>query len=116
MSRFLVLIAYRPEGWNEASPEQQQQWMADHGRFHAAVGDAMVAGEALAPPATAATLRHTEGRPVVTDGPFTELAEVIGGLYLIDAADRATVERWCELLPSCYTLEIRPCVDVEVPG
>ena len=45
------------------------------------------AGEALHPIATATTVRVRDGRTVTTDGPFAETKEVLGGFYIVDAAD-----------------------------
>lgn len=108
--RYLVLIAHEPGGWDRATTEQQQEWLADHQRFHERVGEAVLATAALAGPEAATTLRHVHGRPVLTDGPFAETAEVIGGFYLLDAPDLDTVTGWCELLPNGYSLEVRPCL------
>jgi hypothetical protein len=113
--KYLILIAYPPDGWSKASPEQQQRWMADHGRFHDTVGSAILGGEALAGPDTATTMRHVAGKPVLTDGPFAETAERIGGFYLVEAPDLDTVTGWCEILPDGYSLEIRPCITVDLP-
>ena len=61
--KYLVLIAYRPGGWEEASDAQRAEWMDDHNRFHATVGSNILAGEALAGPEAATTLRHQDGQP-----------------------------------------------------
>ena len=112
--KYLVLIAYRPGGWEEASDAQRAEWMDDHNRFHATVGSNIVAGEALAGPDAATTLRHKDGQPTLTDGPFAETAEMIGGFYLLEAPDLDTVTGWCEILPKGYSLEIRPCISMDM--
>ena len=88
--------------------------MDDHNRFHATVGSNIVAGEALAGPDAATTLRHKDGQPTLTDGPFAETAEMIGGFYLLEAPDLDTVTGWCEILPKGYSLEIRPCISMDM--
>lgn len=113
MTKFLVLIAYQPGGWEQASPEEQQAFHDQHHAFDAAVGDGLLAGEALGDTTDATTLRHVDGKPVLTDGPFAETAEMIGGFYLVEAADRDQVVQWCKLLPPSYSLEIRPCITIE---
>ena len=112
--RYVVLIAYNPGVWNAASPQQQEAWHQGHVRFHREVGEHLLSGEALAGVGTATTMRHRDGQIVLTDGPFAETAEVIGGYYLLSAADLDLVTAWCELLPDCYALEIRPCVEIDV--
>lgn len=59
-------------------------------------------------------MRHKDGRPTLTDGPFAETTETIGGYYLVEATDLDQAVAWCELLPDCYSLEIRPVVDIDV--
>lgn len=113
--RYFVTIAYAPTVWSQASEEVRQQYHREHLAFHKAVAERahLVAGEALAGPETATTLRHSNGRPVLTEGPFTETAEVVGGFYLVDADDLDVMTELCELLPKAYSLEIRPVVQVE---
>ena len=114
--KYFVLIAHSPTGWSSMSADEQADAMRQHGDFHRAVGSGMLAGEALADPEAATTLRHKDGQPTLTDGPFAETAEIIGGFYLIDAPDLDTLTDWCRLLPKGYSLEIRPCIDVSVPA
>lgn len=61
---------------------------AAHGRFGEEAGDAVRGGAAVHPAATATTVRVRDGEVLVTDGPFTESAEVVGGLYLFTARTR----------------------------
>jgi hypothetical protein len=114
--KYFVLIAHSPTGWSSMSADEQAESMNDHVRFHQAVGEHMLGGEALADSDAATTLRHVDGQPVLTDGPFAETAEMIGGFYLIDAPDLDTVVEWCRILPHGYSLEIRPCVEIDLPG
>ncbi|WP_446666667.1 YciI family protein [Flexivirga sp. B27] len=113
MTKYLVLIAYEPGGWANASAEEQQAFHDQHHAFDTAVGAGLLAGQALDGPETATTLRHVNGEPALTDGPFAETAEMIGGFYLVEAADRRQVVEWCKLLPPSYSLEIRECVTIE---
>ena len=55
----------------------------------------------------------TSGEIVVTDGPFVETKEALGGFYVVDAPDLDTITELCQLLPSTYTIEIRPVVVIE---
>ena len=114
--KYLVLIAYPSDGWSSMTADEQAESHKDHVRFHQAVGEHILGGEALASSSAATTLRHVGGQPVLTDGPFAETAEIIGGFYLIDAPDLDTLTDWCRLLPKGYSLEIRPCIDVRVPA
>jgi hypothetical protein len=49
---------------------------------------------------------------VVTDGPFAETAEQLGGFYLVDARDLDTMVDLCDLLPRDYVIEVRPVADM----
>jgi hypothetical protein len=113
--KYIVLMA-APEGdWDAASPEQRQQEMDAHTAFHKAVAERarMLAGEALADSSRARTLRHADGRPVVTEGPFAEGVEQLGGFYLLDADSDQTVLDLCGLLPPSYAVEVRPVIEIE---
>lgn len=68
----------------------------------------------LHPVATATSVRIREGKRVVTDGPFAETKEQLGGYYLIDAVDLDDAIRVAERIPPVKwgTVEIRPIVDL----
>ncbi|HKT04675.1 MAG TPA: YciI family protein [Rugosimonospora sp.] len=86
MAQYLILIYESEEGWATATPEVYEQTMAAHMRFPeqaAALGGTVVGGNALQAVATATTIRDD----VVTDGPFVETKEALGGYYLIEAED-----------------------------
>ena len=70
----------------------------------------------LHPIATATSVRVRDGKRLVTDGPFAETREQLGGYYLIDAADLDEAIRIAERIPPARvgTVEIRPVM--EIPG
>jgi hypothetical protein len=111
----VVLMAAVEGGWETATAQQRQEVMDAHTAFHQAVAEraTMLAGEALAESPEARTLRHVDGEAVVTQGPYTEAAEQIGGFYLIEAESLDVVVDLCALLPSSYAVEVRPVVEVE---
>jgi hypothetical protein len=113
--KILVLLAEREGEWANASAEQRQQVMDAHTAFHKGVAEraVMLAGEALAASDEARTLRHADGAPIVTEGPFAETAEQIGGFYLLEAESMEVVLDLCRLLPSTYAVEVRPAIDLE---
>ena len=59
----------------------------------------LVAAEALQPVRTARTVRVRHGKPVITDGPFTETKEMLAGFYLIDATDQDEAMRIAAAIP-----------------
>jgi len=116
MKYFVLLAGYgEMPGWDELTPEEQEAGMAKHvafGEACAARGDVeIVSAEALGDGSTATTLRTRGGEMAITDGPFAEAAEQIGGYYLLDAPDLDTVIELCRILPA-YDIDIRPVLDL----
>jgi len=70
----------------------------------------------LQPTATATSIQVRDGKRLVTDGPFAETREQLGGYYLIDASDLDEAMRIAERIPAARwgTIEIRPVM--EIPG
>ncbi|MEO7069333.1 MAG: YciI family protein [Nostocoides sp.] len=112
---YVILVAADPTGWSEATLDQRQASHAAHIAFERAVAanGRKLAGAALADADTATTLRATNGQWAVTDGPFVELTEQIGGFYLVDLPDLDTVISVAKLLPQSYAVEIRPTLEIE---
>jgi hypothetical protein len=82
MAKYLILIYESEQVWENASEAQWQAAMAEHGRFAQQVpeqGGKILGGEALQPTSTATTIRGD----VVTDGPFVETKEALGGYYVV---------------------------------
>lgn len=116
MKYFVLLAGYGElPTWDELSPEEQEAGMAQHMAFAEACeardGVEMLSGEALGEGAMATTLRTRGGEMTVTDGPFAEAAEQIGGYYLLEAPDLDTVIELCRVLPP-YDIDIRPVLDL----
>lgn len=114
--RYFVLLAGYGEmpSWDELSQEQQEAGMARHVAFAEACaahdGVAMVNEAALGDGSMATTLRTRAGELTITDGPFAEAAEQVGGYYTLDAPDLDTVIELCRLLPA-YDIDIRPVLE-----
>jgi hypothetical protein len=72
-----------------------------------------LAGEDLEPTSRATTVRVRNGRISVTDGPFAETKEQLGGFYLIEAGDLDDAVRTASRIPSARygTIEVRPIQD-----
>jgi hypothetical protein len=114
--KYFVLLAGDGEmpSWDELTPEGREEGMAKHMAFDEACaarpGVELVGGEALGDGSMATTLRTRGGEMTVTDGPFAEAAEQIGGYYVLDAPDLDTVIELCNVLPA-YDIDIRPVID-----
>ena len=72
-----------------------------------------LAGEALQGAASATSLRVRNGRRIVTDGPFAETKEQLGGFYLVEAANLDEALDWAAKIPNAAngTIEVRPVWD-----
>ncbi|NLD77142.1 MAG: hypothetical protein GX643_10790 [Acidimicrobiales bacterium] len=101
--------------WDQLDAEEQEAGMAKHAEFDKEcanrAGVEIVSAEALDDGSMATTLRTRGGEMTVTDGPFAEATEQIGGYYLLDAPDLDTVIDLCRMLPA-YDIEIRPVPDM----
>ena len=68
----------------------------------------------LQPVRSATTVRVRDGETLLTDGPFAELKEQIGGYYLLECASLDDALRWAATIPAARSgsVEVRPVVDV----
>ena len=117
--RYLLLI-YSEEPTGAPDPAEVEQVMNEYWAYEQAVGEARVkqAGEALQPAATATTVRLKDGERVVTDGPFAETREVLGGFYLIDVPDLDAALDWAARCPGAKygSIEVRPVMEFDAPA
>lgn len=87
MSKYLALI-FEDTRWEQPDPSELGPLLQQHVEFGEKNRDAVLGGEALAWRSTATSIRpDSNGGFVVTDGPFVETKENLGGYYLIEAAD-----------------------------
>lgn len=82
--KVLVLIYGDEEKWESLTAEEAEEVNAHHRAFAAVAAAKLVTGAELAPTESATTVRVRDGQTVVTDGPFAETTEVLGGFYLLD--------------------------------
>ncbi len=115
-----ALLIYTEEP-AEAPPEEiMAAEMEAYNAFgqHITENGAMKGGEALAPTATATTVRVRDGRTISTDGPFAETKEVLGGFYLVEAADLDEAIGYAAMIPGAKrgSIEVRPVWDFSNPS
>jgi len=108
MAQYLILIYENENDYATASPDVFGQVMAAHNRFAEQVGELggqILGGNALEPTGTATTIRSD----VVTDGPFVESKEALGGYYLVEAKDLDHALEIGKLCPARFGgVEVRP--------
>jgi len=93
MATYLLLIYGDEQRWQSMTPDERAEIDAGHRRFRERAGSSVLASGELEPSGTATTLRArpagaapSDG-PSVTDGPFLESKEVVGGFYVVDVPD-----------------------------
>ena len=113
--KYMLLLASDPA--DEPMPDSDTfgPYMAEWAAYSQALVEAgaLVGGEALEGPETASTVRVRDGKRLVTDGPFIESKEVVGGFYLIDVANLDEALEWAARIPNAHfgTVEVRPVAD-----
>jgi hypothetical protein len=110
MSEYLILI-YSDEKQYEASDQATfDKVMAAHIAFGTKHGDAIRGGNALEASSTATSIRHSlAGEVSVTDGPFGETKEALGGYYIVEAADLDAALEIAKDVPAEFGgVEVRP--------
>ena len=112
MSKYAILIYDDPTGYANMSPEAWAAVIDAHNAFAASVfelGGSLEGGSALANTTTATSIR---GGTTVTDGPFLETKEALGGFYVVEARDLDHALEMAKLCPAPFGgVEGRPIVD-----
>jgi hypothetical protein len=100
--RFMMLMI--PLGYETASPDVQldPERVAAMMKYNEALQAAgvLITLDGLHPPSMGARVSFATGKPVVTDGPFTESKEVLGGYWMIDVASRDEAIAWASRCPA----------------
>jgi hypothetical protein len=113
--RYMLLIYADESQMGNASEAEQQAEMQRWSAYTEAMREAGVslAGDALQPTATATTVRENGGQPLVTDGPFAETREQLGGYYLLDVPDVDEAIKWANRCPGAKygSIELRPIME-----
>jgi hypothetical protein len=115
--RYLCLLAGEPDVASPAPGSAEFQQMMDDYRAATAAMDesgVLVDSAPLQLPSNARSLRLRNGKPLVTDGPFVEIKEVIGGYYVLDCADMDEALRWAATIPAARygVIEVRPLMTI----
>jgi hypothetical protein len=110
--QYALLIYGDEKVWESFTEVQEQENHVGHARFMKLLAerDAMRGGAELSRANTATTIRRTgDGGVSVTDGPFAEAAEQLGGFYLVEAADLDEAIALAKAMPEAI-VEVRPVV------
>ncbi len=102
------------ETWHDSNQADWEAEMQLHTDFAAAVeaaGCQITGGAALERQSTATVVHRSDGQVRITDGPFAEAKEVIGGFYLIEAPNLDAALEVAKVCPSAH-VEVRPAMDL----
>jgi hypothetical protein len=102
--QYLLALYTEESGWGKMTAEQQQQGMAAYAAYTEALKGAGVLKNSnrLQPSASATTLRITDGKSQVLDGPFADSKEQLAGYYLIDVPDLDAALSWAGRCPAAH--------------
>jgi hypothetical protein len=99
--RFMLMVI--PKGYETAAPDAlpSAEAVAKMMEYNKSLQKAgvLLALDGLLPPSTGARISYTDGKPTVTDGPFAEAKEVIGGYWIIRAHSREEAIEWAKRAP-----------------
>jgi hypothetical protein len=108
----MLMFISDDSNWDPNAPEIQEaykrvnQWFEEHRKSGKIYG-----GEELKGTNTATTVRQRNGKITVTDGPFTEAKESIGGYALVDVKDLDEAIAMAKTWPVLSTIEVRPLIE-----
>ncbi|MGZ8697889.1 MAG: YciI family protein [Gaiellaceae bacterium] len=115
--QFTLIVTMDPEQAPAAGSIREGEFFSAFFAFNAEIEaqGVYVAGEPLQPVETATTVRMKNGELILTDGPFAETKEQIGGFYLVECTDVGEAIEWGSRVPvvpfECGAIEVRPCMD-----
>jgi hypothetical protein len=113
--KYMMILAGEEGGMEDASPEEMKAVMDRWSAYGQELVDAgaFIAGEGLQESATATTVRISDsGERLVTDGPFAETKEQVGGFYLIECENLDQALEWAKKVPlQGGGIEVRPVMD-----
>lgn len=114
--KYMLLIYHDEQGWNSLSEAERQEIYFEYGKLTGELEASghYVTGSELQPITTATSVRVRDGKELVTDGPFAETHEQLGGYFLIEAKDLDEATSIAARIPSARTgtIEVRPLAEM----
>ena len=114
--KYMLLIHDDEKTWAKMTDAERQRIYGEYGQFGQQIKDTghYLAGAQLQPTTTATSVRVRDGKRLVTDGPFAETREQLGGYYLVNAKDLDEAIGIAARIPSAKagTIEVRPVVEM----
>jgi hypothetical protein len=114
--KFLLIMHMNPQIWDALTEEERNEVMSGHGAFIETIKESgeMISTAGLSDPSASAVVRVRGGVPAVTDGPYLEAKEYIGGYYLVECESRERALELAALIPDARVeglgVEVRPVI------
>ena len=112
--QYMLLIYGDESGWASIGEEQLDTLYAEYGQLTQDLRDQgkLISSNELQPPPAATSVRVRDDEALVTDGPFADTKEVLGGYYLIEAESLEEALAWAARIPNARdgVVEVRPVV------
>lgn len=99
--KFLLLLHINPVVWESLTEEEQQAVMNGHEGFIETITKSgeLIITQGLVDPSQSVVVRVRNGQPVVTDGPYLEAKEYLGGYYMIDVESKERAIELAAMIP-----------------
>jgi hypothetical protein len=118
--KYILLIHDDEKAWDKLSEAERGQIYGEYGQLTQEIKSSgqYLAGHQLRPTSSATSVRVRDGKRVLTDGPFAETREQLGGFYLVEAKDLDEAIAIATRIPSARlgTIEVRPVMEVAAPA
>ena len=112
--KYILLIYHDEQAFNLSTEDERQKTYAEYRQLIEELKSSgkYLFGDQLQPTTTAQSVRVRDGKQLITDGPFAETREQVGGFFMIEATDASEARRIAARIPSARTgtIEVRPVV------
>jgi len=118
--QYMLMLYVQESGWNTLTDVQKQQGLAAYAAYTEALTKAKVlrGSNRLGPSSAATTVRVSDGKSQVLDGPYPDSKEQLGGYFLIDVPDLDAAISWAARCPAANhgVVEVRPLWEAPQPS
>ena len=115
--RYILLIYQDEQAWNSRTEDERQKTYAEYRQLIEELKSSgrYLFGDQLQPTTMAQSVRVRNGKQLITDGPFAETREQVGGFFMIEANDADEANGIAARIPSALTgtIEVRPVVEAQ---
>lgn len=112
--KYMLIMQLNPQAWDALTEEERNEVMSGHGEFIKTIQESgeMVSTDALAGPPESVVVRGTGGAQIVSDGPYAEAKEFMGGFYIVECQSKERAVDLAKLIPDTrfdgLAVEVRP--------